>query len=111
MNLDVVNGPNGLLALAVFCLVLVLRQSLRGLFSQHWPERLLPIVYLVLGVLGSFLGLGTGKTMPEKLAIGIIAGAVALTSNKVGRTTVLGLGVKSPRTKAATPEKTETPTP
>ena len=96
--MDVITGTNGLLTSAIFAAVTILRLTFRGAFSRHFAQRALPTLALAFGIAGSLLGLGSGKTLQEKIAIGIIAGAVAMAGFKIGKTTVLGRGIE-PREK------------
>lgn len=89
----VLTGKNLLLLSAVFAMTQVLKSSIPWFTYSVMGQRLIPILPIVLGVIGSLVGLCSENSWPDRVAIGIIAGFSAGQMFKVGKTTLLGKGV------------------
>jgi len=104
---DLVTGQNLIFAAGVFVLVSILRTTFKGFFEGKLGQRLLPVLPVVFGLAGAFLGLGEGaKRWQDKIVLGLIVGFVSAHIFKLGKTSVLGYGVDDPIDKAALPAPT-----
>lgn len=85
--------------LILFGACLMTARLVRGMFFPHfetgWGERLLPVVPLIVGVVGALVGVADAETLADRVLLGIIAGGLAGQTYKVGKTSVLGVGVTS----------------
>lgn len=91
-----VTGRNLILAGSVFACTQTLKQAFPAFWASPWGQRLMPVVPVVLGVVGMFLGLGEGAARwTDKVVTGALVGAVAATAFQVGKQTLLGWGTKS----------------
>jgi len=83
---------NGILALAVWAVLGTLK-GLPAIRDTRLFLRLLPILPPILGILASLLGLGSGASVTEQIAIGLIFGFAAGQGFKIGKTSILGHGL------------------
>lgn len=84
---------NLMLVGAIFAVLQVVKMVVPKWASTKLGQRLTPIIPEVLGVGGALMGLGSGNTWQEKIAMGLMAGFAASKGFKVGKTTVLGKGI------------------
>lgn len=72
----------------------------RRLCPRFWAStagrRSLPLVPIAIAVAGSLAGLGVAGSWFSRLASGVLAGAIAAHGFKIGRTTLLGVGIEAP---------------
>jgi hypothetical protein len=90
---QLMTGANMLLAGAVFAATQVLKLVFPRAALTAIGARLMPVLPVILGVVGSVAGISSGKTIGEKVAVGIIAGFTAGHGFKIGKTTVMGKGI------------------
>ena len=112
---QLLTGRNLMLAGAIFVILTAMKTPFKDFWASHWGQRLLPVLPLVLGIGGGFLGLCDCATWQDKLLIGILAGFASANFFKVGKTTVLGYGLPemggggAAEAPAATPAASATP--
>jgi hypothetical protein len=100
MGLDMttlLDSYNLMLAGAILAVLGTIKRVAPKSTSSFWGQRLLPILPLVLGILGSLLGASNGQTTIDKVIIGILAGFAAANAFKVWKTTVRGKGIDVPQ--------------
>jgi hypothetical protein len=107
----IVTLPNAILALAVWAILVTVRKLRPATESNRSFQRALPLLPPILGVLGSLIGLGSGVGFAEKIAIGLIFGTIAGQGFKIGKTSILGVGLPPKATKPAATLPAPTPTP
>lgn len=90
---ELVTGKNWQLAAGIFVLMSLVKQVGAPFWKGQIGQRLLPVLPLLFGIAGAFVGICENcSTWQDKLLIGILAGYVAGHTFKVLRTTVVGYG-------------------
>ena len=91
---SLVTGKNLVLAGGAFALTTTMRMSFKDFFKTRAGERLLPILPVLLGVIGALMGIcENAATWQDKLIIGFIAGFTAGHLFKMGKASVMGIGI------------------
>lgn len=75
-----VTGRNLLLAGGVGVVVAVVRSAAPEFFASKNGQRLLPLLPVVLGILGAFLGFGeptSSRTWQDRITLGLVCGLTA----------------------------------
>lgn len=100
---SLVTGRNLVLAGAAFVITSTLRTTFKAFFATRLGTRMLPLLPIMLALIGAFLGVGEGaETWQDKLVLGLIAGFAAGHLFKMGKTSVMGIGL--PELSAPDPE-------
>lgn len=98
-------GKNITLMGGVFALTTTFRLSFKPFFESGLGERLMPLLPLLLGVAGAFLGMcENAPTGADKTGIGLVAGFAAGHLFKLGKTSVMGYGI-TPKTSKSDAEE------
>lgn len=105
----VISGKNLLLGAAVLAVCSALKSAFPEYFKGHWGMRVLPILPLVLGVIGAFLGVTEAETVADKIVNGLISGFGAGQAFKIAKTSVLGYDVPARAPKIAAVKGGEEP--
>lgn len=92
MDGSALTGKSATLAGLILIVVSGLKSLSPELFESHWGQRLLPLLPVLFGLLGGFLGAVDGPTA-SRLEQGFMAGLVAAMAYKTGKTTIAGSGV------------------
>lgn len=94
---SLITGQNLLLTGGIFVFTTFLRETFRGFFAGTVGQRLLPVIPLILGVAGALSGLSEKvSNWQSEVMLGMICGFLASHFFKVGKTTVMGIGLDSP---------------
>lgn len=94
---SLITGQNLLLTGGIFAFTTVLRQTFKTFFLGTLGQRLLPIIPLLLGVAGALGGISEkAANWQSEVMLGMICGFLASNFFKVGKTTVMGIGVEPP---------------
>ena len=91
---QLLTGRNASLTAAIFVILTLMKPGLANFFRTPWGKRLLPVLPVALGVALAFAGLSDATTKQDKFLIGVIAGFVAGHTFKIGRTSLLGIGIE-----------------
>ena len=91
---QLLTGPNVAFAGSIMVIVSMLRSYFKEFWKTAAGQRLLPMLPLVLGQAGAFVGMTDAHTWQDKVVIGLIAGYAAAHSFKVGKTSVMGYGLE-----------------
>lgn len=93
-----VTGKNVLLFGGVVAISATVRAVFSTFFAKPLGLRLLPILPVLLGVVGTLFGIADGLetlAIPERILLGAVVGFAAGHSYKIGKTTISGSGVNS----------------
>lgn len=90
---DLITGRNMGLAAGIFVVMSILRTSLPKVWATSIGQRALPIMPIILGEIGAFIGVTDAEKWQDKMIVGLICGWAASNLFKVGRTSVLGYGI------------------
>jgi hypothetical protein len=108
----ILTGPNLLLAGGLFVVTTTLKSVFPGFFATKAGQRVLPILPLLLGVLGAFLGFASGSgAWQSQVVMGLLCGFAAANFFKIGKTTVMGWGLGDPVPGPYQPPPTGDPVP
>lgn len=81
---------------AILAVITTAKRSFPKLSKKGWAQRVMPVLPLLLGVAGGLLGATDATELQEKVTIGLVCGFFAANVYKVGRTSVLGVGIERP---------------
>lgn len=97
---ELINGANIVLVTLVLAITSGLKIAFDSFFSSKLGQRLLPIVPIILGVIGGLVGIADpAETIVDKITVGFLSGLSAAVAYKLGKTTILGQGVKEKEVK------------
>ena len=100
-----ITGSNLALYGAVLAILQTVKVMVPGM-DNKWVQRFMPLFPIVAAVIAALLGMASGKTWQEKVTIGIIIGAAAGQTFKLGKTTLMGKGLDPAPMAPATPVPT-----
>jgi hypothetical protein len=107
---SLITGKNLVLAGGVFALTTTIRMSFKEFFKTRGGERLLPVLPIVLGVIGALMGICENvTTWQDKLMVGVIAGFTAGHLFKMGKTSMMGIGLPEKKGKEEIEEEPSPP--
>lgn len=89
---NIVTGTNLSLAIAVNVILVVIRTLAPEAFKTPIGQRILPVLPILLGLPLAML-LSDIARWQDRLVMGFLVGFVASTMFKVGRTSILGMGL------------------
>ena len=91
---SLITGNNLILAGGTFAIMATLRKSFKDFFATTFGQRVLPILPLLIAIGGALGGVCDGvTTWQDKVMLGCICGFAAGHLFKLGRTSLLGIGV------------------
>lgn len=89
-------GSNLILYAAVYAITQTVKVIFPKTMKKKLVQRILPALPILLAVLGAVVGLSSGTTWQERIAFGVIIGALAGQTFKIGKTSLLGKGIEEP---------------
>jgi len=108
---QLLTGRNIELAAAVFIVMSLIRMPFKAFLGTKIGQRVMPVLPVLLGISGAFVGLCDGAVWKDKLLIGLIAGWASSHTFKLGRTSIMAYGLDSDEAPAVVPAIPVVPAP